>query len=57
MQCFPAESKDLSVSSTMVLTSQEITKNLNGATKQMKKQILLDLKQKKENLAHICSNI
>ena len=57
MRHFPAESKNLNVSSAMVLTSWKITKNLDGAVKQMKKQTLLNSKQKKENLAHIHSNV
>ena len=57
MQCFLAESKDPSASSTMVLTSRKITINLDGAVRQTKKQILLDLKQRKGNHAHICSNV
>ena len=54
---FPTESKGLSALSAMVLTNQKITENLNGAAKQTKKQILLDLKQRKENLAHIYLNV
>ena len=54
---FLTESKDPSMSSAMVLTSWKITVNLDGAARQMKKQILLDLKQRKGNHAHICSNV
>jgi len=57
MQCFLAEFKDLSASSAMVLTSWKITMNLDGAARQMKKQILLNLKQRKGNHAHIHSNV
>ena len=56
IQHFLAGSKDLSVSNAMVLTSWKITANLDGAIKWMKNQILNDLKQRKRNHAHICSN-
>jgi len=41
----------------MVLTSWKITVNLDSAARRMKKQILLDSKQRKRNHAYICSNV
>ena len=52
-----AEYKDLSVSNAMVLTNQKTIPNLDGTARQMKKQTPLDLKQKKGNCVHTCSNI
>jgi len=57
MWCFLAESKNPSALSAMVLTSWKITVNLDSAARRMKKQILLDSKQRKRNHAYICSNV
>ena len=52
-----AEYKDLSVSNATVLTNQKTIVNLGGVARQMKKQTLLDSKQRKENHAHTCSSV
>jgi len=57
MQHSLAEYKVPSVSSAMVLTNQKIIVNLDGAVRQMKKQTLFDLKQRKGNYVHIRSNV
>jgi len=57
MQHSLAEYKDLSVSNAMVLTNHKTIVNLDGAARQMKKQTPLNLKQRKWNHVHTCSNI
>jgi len=57
MQHSLAEYKNLSASNATVLTNWKTIANSGGATRQMKKQTLLDSKQKKKNYAHTCSSV
>ena len=57
MQHSLAEYKDLSASNTMVLTNWKTIANLDGIARRMKKQTPLDLKQRKGNHVHTCSNV
>ena len=52
-----AEYKDLSTSSTTVLTNQKTIINLDDVARWTKKQIPIDLKQRKGNCAHTHSNV
>jgi len=49
-----AEYKDLSVSNATVLTSWKTIMNLGGVARQTRKQILLDLRQRRVN--HVCTH-